>query len=82
MEMNMKRIIGTALIALAMTGTASAGDSYSNGSYVNNGYNAPEKQDYEVKKPQQRADYKVYTDKNPTKLKKQLQFFEQFSQRD
>ncbi len=74
----MKQLIGAAILALAFTGTASAYDNYSTGGYGydNNSYTA-EKPNYAPKK--YAKDIKVSEDPNPSKLKKQLQFFNEIS---
>jgi hypothetical protein len=79
MEMIMKQLIGAAVLALAFTGTASAYDNYSSGGYDDNSY-AVEKPIYAPKKQYgYGADNKVQEDPNPSKLKKQLQFFDEIS---
>ena len=77
----MKRVLTAAFIAIAFTGAASADDNYSNG---NNGYDnayVAEKPAYPAKK-YAKKDIKVSEDSNPSKLKQQLEFFEQFTIRD
>lgn len=76
----MKQLIGAATLALAFTGTASAYDNYSTGGYGYDNSYAVEKPAYAPKK---RYGYdnsnKVQEDPNPSKLKQQLQFFDDIS---
>lgn len=76
----MKHVLTAAIFAIAFTGTASADDNYSDGYYGNNSYTTAEKPNYPVKK--YKKDIKVSEDPNPSKLKRELEFFEQFTVRD
>lgn len=88
MEMTMKTFITAAILALAFTGTASAYDYFASESCGDDNF-------YAVKKPENTVqNYGYYTneriqgsytsapvetDSNPSKLKKELQLFDQFS---
>jgi len=77
----MKQVLTAAFLAIAFTGTASAYD-YPTGN-TGNGYGdsySAEKTDAPVKKHEKSI--KVSEDPNPSKLKKQLEFFDQFTIRD
>jgi len=80
MEMIMKQLIGAAALALAFTGTASAYDNHSTGGYGYDNSYAVEKPNYAPKKQYGYGNgIKVQEDPNPSKLKKQLQFFNEIS---
>ena len=79
----MKQLIGAAALALAFTATASAYDSSSNYGY--DAANAVEKPGYPGvgdKKQSYNGDNRVQEDPSPSKLKKQLQFFDDISNND
>jgi hypothetical protein len=83
MEMIMKQLIGAAVLALAFTATASAYDSSNDYGY--DAANAVEKPAYPGvggKKQSYNDDTRVQEDPNPSKLKKQLQFFDDISNND
>ncbi|MBX2804726.1 MAG: hypothetical protein KTR19_02040 [Hyphomicrobiales bacterium] len=77
----MKRTLIAAIFAMAFAAPASAYDSYSNDYDDYDDSYVAEKPDYKTKK-NAKKDIKVSEDPHPSKLKKELQFFEQFTTRN
>ncbi len=76
----MKQLIGAAILALAVTGTASAYDNNSgSGQGYGNRYAVEKPYTPALKQYGERTDIKVQEDPNPSKLKQQLEFFKEIS---